>query len=339
MKVAVFAYSRQGCATARKVIACFEGDEVCAYTMERFSEPGFGCLTKPAKVFYGTLFQQMDALVFVGSCGMAVREIAPHVKDKKTDPAVLVIDELGHHVIPLLSGHIGGANALAVRLSQQVGASAVITTATDINRKFSVDAWAAENGYAISTMADAKGVSAAILEADVPLLCDFSVVGAYPPGVFPGDHGPIGICISYEKKTPFERTLRLIPPILHLGIGCRKGTEASSIAQAVAHVLKEHGLEHRAIGCVASIDLKKEEAGLLQFCEENHWPVSFYSAETLSAVAGEFSPSEFVSRITGVDNVCERAAMVGAEKLVVRKTACNGVTVAVAAEKLEVRFG
>lgn len=339
MKVAVFAFSRQGCRTARKVMEFFAGEELRAYTMERFEEPGFEPICRPPQTFYGPIFETSDAIVFVGSVGIAVRKIAPYVKDKRTDPAVVSIDELGTFVIPLLSGHIGGANDLALRLAETLGAAPVITTATDINHKFSVDAWAARNGYILSNMCKAKAVSADILEKDIPLLSDFPVVTDYPNGVIAGDCGEIGICITYGQKEPFARTLRLIPPILHLGIGCHRDIETDAIREAVNSVLQANGLDRRAVRCVASIDLKSDERGLLEFCEENGWPISFYSAEELWAVPGEFTASEFVQSITGVDNVCERAALAGAEKLIVRKTAHNGVTVAVAAEHLEVHFG
>lgn len=339
MKIAVFAYSRQGCRTARKILACFPEAERRAYTIERFEEDGFLPLGRPSKPFYGELFEWADAMFFVGSCGIAVREIAPHVRDKRTDPAVLCIDELGRFVIPLLSGHIGGANELAVLAAEQLGAVPVVTTATDINRKFSVDAWASKQGLVIGSMAMAKAVSAAILEGSVPLCSDFPVVTAYPQGVEPGDNGELGICISWEKKEPFTRTLRLIPQILHLGIGCRRGAETEAICAAVEQVVNAENIDKRAVKCVSSIDLKAKELGLLRFCEENHWPVSFYSAEELRAVEGEFTASGFVQSITGVDNVCERAALLGADRLIVKKTALNGVTVAIAAESMEVRFG
>lgn len=339
MKVAVFAYSRQGCRTARRVMDFFAGHELQCYTMVRFAEPGFGAICRPSKSFYGSIFGEVDAMVFVGSVGIAVREIAPHVRDKSTDPAVVAIDELGKFAVPLLSGHIGGANDLALALAERLGATPVITTATDINHRFSVDAWAASNGYVIGSLGGAKAVSAAILEEDVPMHSDFPIVTGLPDGVILGESGDVGICISVYRNEPFLRTLRLVPQILHLGIGCRKGTGASAIWEAVDTVLKDNNIDPRAVKCAASIDLKAEEPGLLQFCEERKLPVSFYSAGELKAVPGDFIPSEFVQSITGVDNVCERSAMVGAEKLIVKKTAHNGVTVAVAAEHLEVRFG
>lgn len=339
MKVAIFAYSRQGCKTARRVMEYFAGHELQCYTMERFQEPGFGSICRPSKPFYGPIFREVDAMVFVGSVGIAVREIAPHVRDKTTDPAVVSIDELGKFSVPLLSGHIGGANDLAIALGEALGAMPVITTATDINKRFSVDAWAVRNGLRIHSLDRAKTVSAAILEADVPLSCDYPIVTELPRGVILGDRGQVGIRISVYKEEPFEKTLRLIPPILHLGIGCRKGTSKEAIRDAVETVLKDHGIDRRALKCAASIDLKAEEPGLLTFCESWKLPVTFYTAQELGAVSGEFTPSEFVCRVTGVDNVCERAAKLRAEELIVHKTALNGVTVAVAAEHLEVRFG
>lgn len=338
MKIAVFAYSRQGCRTARKVISLFPQDDIRPYTMERFAEEAFYSICRPARPFYGEVFNWADTLIFIGSCGIAVREIAPHVRDKRTDPAVVCIDELGKFVVSLLSGHIGGANEMAAKIAAKIHAVPVITTATDINNKFSVDAWAAKNGFLIDNMHRAKMVSAAILEQTVPLVSDFAITTNLPNGVVPDNSGDLGICISYLKKEPFEQTLRLIPKILHIGIGCRRGTPAAVINEAIKTVLAQYKVDIRAVKSVASIDLKADEEGLLEFCEKNKLSPVFYSAAELLQVSGEFTTSAFVQSVTGVDNVCERAALLGADELIVKKTAINGVTVAVAAEKLEVRF-
>ena len=339
MNIAVFAYSRQGCRTARRVAAHFAEHTVKAYTMERFGETGFLPIRPPAKAFYGPIFADVDAMVFVGSTGIAVREIAPHVRDKATDPAVVSMDELGKFVVPLLSGHIGGANDLALELANALGATPVITTATDIHKKFSVDAWAARKGYVISNLSLAKAVSAAILEGDIPLQSEYPIVGELPGGVTLGGSGDVGISIGVSQEEPFEKTLRLIPPVLHLGLGCRRGTTKEAIREAVEAVLKKYSLDRRAIKCAASIDLKQAEQGLLDFCSEWNLPVRFYTSEELRSVPGDFTSSAFVQNMTGVDNVCERAALIGAEKLIVKKTAGNGVTVALAEEHWEVQFG
>ncbi|MDY6041639.1 MAG: cobalamin biosynthesis protein [Candidatus Faecousia sp.] len=338
MKIALFAYSRQGCRTARRVLEHWEGEEIQAFTMERFQEPGFEPIRRPSKAFYGPLFDWADTMLFIGSCGIAVREIAPHVKSKLTDPAVIAVDELARFAVPVLSGHIGGANALALELADFLGATPVITTATDIHRKFSVDAWAASQGLHIASLSAVKHVSARILEATVPICSDFPMVTPLPGGTVEGASGEIGICISARKREPFDETLLLVPPVLHLGIGCRQGIPCQTIEEAVNQVCRGSGIHPKAIRQVASIDLKADEAGLLEFCEKWGLSAVFYSAGELQAVPGEFTASERVLRVTGVDNVCERAAMVGAEKLLVRKTAMDGVTVAIAQEHWEVRF-
>ena len=340
MKLAIFAYSRRGRETALRIRDCLRGpgDECRCLAPERYADGTFEALGSPCAQATGPLFAWGDALIFVGAAGIAVRSIAPWVRDKRTDPAVLCVDELGRFVIPLLSGHIGGANALALRLARGLGAEPVVTTATDVNGKFSVDAWAARQGLFLDDMKAAKAVSAAILEGPVPLCCRFPIQGALPPGTVRGEEGDVGICVSWRKEAPFRETLLLVPAVLHLGLGCRRGTTEEAIRAAVERALEEHNIHPRAVKCAASIDLKRDEPGLLRFCAAQGWPLSFYSARELGALEGDFTPSERVLRVTGVDNVCERAAMMGAQRLVLRKTAYRGVTVAAAEEGWTARF-
>lgn len=336
MKLAIFACSRRGCETARKAKAalCGAEDQCRCYAPEKYGE--FLPVLPPYAQSTGPVFAWADALVFVGTADIAVRSIAPHVRDRRAGPAVVCVDELGKYAISLLSGHT--ANALTERLAAALGAVAVVTTAADISEKFSPDAWATRAGVTVTNRQAAEAVSAAILEGPVPLDCDFPLVGELPSGVVAGDKGPVGICVSWKRKTPFAETLLLAPPVLHLGLGCRRGTPADQFGEAVEAVLEENGIHPAAIKCAASIDLKQDEAGLLAFCESRGWPLAFYSAGELRAAEGEFTFSERVLRVTGVDNVCERAAMIGAQRLLVRKTIHSGVSIAVAAERWEARF-
>lgn len=338
MKLAVFAFTRRGCSTARRAKDALDWDECRMFTMAKFEQSDFEPYQPPLTAFTQPIFQWADLIVFVGSTGMAVRAIAPWVQDKKTDPGVIVVDEAGHFAISLLSGHIGGANLETRILAQRLGAQSVITTATDINGKFSVDDWAARNGLVIGSMSAAKAVAAAILEGDVPLLCDFPIIGELPGGVVLGNSGKVGIYIGYRRIQPFDVTLQLIPKVLQLGLGCRRGTSEAAIEAAVQTVLRNAGIPLEAIGSAASIDLKANEEGLLSFCGHHALPVQFYSAQTLAAVPGDFPASGFVASVTGVDNVCQRSAMLGAEKCIIEKTAMDGVTVAVAQKKWEAVF-
>ena len=176
------------------------------------------------------------------------------------------------------------------------------------------------------------------MEQDAALSAMIPLSGAIPNSLILKDDGPVGIFIGWEKNEPFGKTLQLIPKALHLGIGCRKGTDTETIRTAVTDVLTSYNIDHRALKCAASIDLKAGEPGLLEFCRTEGLPLSCYSAEELLAVPGEFAHSDFVESVTGVDNVCERAAMTNADRLIIPKTVCEGVTVAIAAEMKEVCF-
>lgn len=337
MTAAVFAYTRSGCALARDVRAALPEAEVRLYAPARLAEEDLAPLPSPAAPVYRECFSNHDALIFIGAAGIAVRAVAPYVRSKATDPAVLCLDEGGRYVIPLLSGHLGGANALARRLGNALDALAVVTTATDGRGRVSIDQWAAERGYLIDDLAAAKAVSAAVLEDDVPFCCDVLPEAPLPPGLVPGEDGPLGVYLGVYRRSPFERTLRLIPKALHVGLGCRKGISAETVKEAALVVLSAHELDPRAVALAASIDRKAEEPGLLAACRDLGWPTRFYSAEALAEVAGDFTASAFVESVTGVDNVCERAALLGADRLLVRKCAGNGVTVAVAVERFDIR--
>ena len=247
MNAAIFCYSGAGIQTAKRVSRALHDMDVSLYTPAHLEEPGFLPIEPSV---YALEFSRRDALIFVGACGIAVREIAPYVRDKKTDPAVLVLDERARHVIPLLSGHIGGANRLALRLSSMLGADPVITTATDVNGKFAVDEFAARTGCAISDMQLAKAFAAGILERDLPLASAFPIVSPLPGGVYEAGSGALGVYIGCDVREPFQKTLRLIPKKLRVGLGCRRGVCASAITSAIRHVFAENRLDLRAISGV-----------------------------------------------------------------------------------------
>ena len=350
IKIMIFAYSRQGIRTALKAAEHFSGEEIRLFAAGRLLESDASdddsfqvqAIPPESRTFYGELFSGADLLIFVGALGIAVRNIAPFVKDKCMDPAVLCIDEQGTFVISVLSGHIGGANRFAAKLADALGAVAVITTATDLRHRFSVDSWATANGLIIDDMKAAKAVSAAVLEGEVPMESDLPVLSDYPSGVKKAEEtdretGP-GILVSWNIRQPFSPTLRLIPCCLHLGIGCRKGIGKEAVANAVEKVCLAYRIDPRAVKGVYSIDLKKDEPGLTAYCREQGWPFQVYTAQELNQVEGTFQASAFVKSVTGADNVCERAALKDADTLIISKTAVNGVTVAAAVKLLGIRF-
>ena len=288
-------------------------------------------------------FDTAELIVFISATGIAVRKIAPYLKSKTTDPAVLCMDEMGRFVIPLVSGHLGGANAWAQKITDVTGAVAVITTATDIEKVFAVDLFAKKNGLLIVDSSRIKEVSARLLAGEKVGICtNYAIGGNVPEGLVyckKHDRPECGITITENAMLPqqFDIECRMMPKNLVLGIGCRKKTPADALEEFIRKVMEKNGLDIRRVCAVASIDIKKEEEGILEAAGHLGVPFQVYDAETLRSCEGKFTASAFVEAQVGVDNVCERSSMhaagAGAE-LLVRKTAADGMTVSVAAQEV-----
>ncbi len=270
-------------------------------------------------------FSLRNAIIFIGACGIAVRTIAPFLKDKLTDSPVLVLDEAGNYVIPLLSGHVGGANEIALQLAELLGAVPVITTATDINNAFAIDVFAKKHDLSIDKKEGIKKVSAKVLEKKK---LSMTIAPEYAAKV------DVAIGTPEDGQKP-EPLLTLIPKEYILGIGCRRNKEEQELKAFAENCLKEAGVDWKQIRAIASIDKKKDEKAILKLAAEHGIPFLIFDAETLSRVPGTFDTSAFVASQVGVDNVCERAAMAACRdngRLVLQKRAENGMTLAIAKE-------
>ncbi len=293
------------------------------------------------EAWVGRTFGAARALVFVGAAGIAVRAVAPHVASKATDPAVLAVDEAATWVVPLLSGHLGGANELARSLAARLGAQAVVTTATDVRGVWSPDDWARREGLAVASLPAARDVAARLLAGEtIRLASDVPLVGEPPAQVTPVGAGePADVVVSPRAPVAPDGALRLVPRCASVGVGCRRGTPAATILARVDAALREARLSPLAVAQVASIDLKADEPGLRDACAARGWRLVTFSAEELARVRGSVSASPFVARVTGVDNVCERAALACGGALALPRRAGDGVTVAIALRSCEVGFG
>lgn len=341
MRIECIAFTASGVRLAQRLAEFFrDGGDICTVSApEKYAKNGVAALDSLAD-WTARSFGQADALIFVSACGIAVRSVAPHLRSKFTDPAVVAVDDCGRFAIPLVSGHVGGANALARRIAAAIGAQAAVTTATDGNDVFAVDTWAADQGFLVVRPNAAKAVSAALLNGEpVGFHSDFPVEGTLPKGIVPAKEGKVGIRISLTYEETFQTTCWLLPRILTLGIGCKRGTEPIKIQKAVDSTLQGKYLYMESVQNVASIDKKCDEIGLLGFCKANCLVCNFFSAEQLTRAKGHFTGSAFVQNTVGVDNVCERAAVLGSGgALLVGKQVFSGVTVAVAAAPLVIRF-
>lgn len=345
MKVAFIAFTRRGYETMQNLAVNMAlsspriGDEFTLTTTKRLADEVGLDSFDDLGVWTGERFADSDALVFIGATGIAVRAIAPHVRDKFSDPAVVSVDEAGQFAVPMLSGHVGGANDLAREVAAAIGARAVVSTATDVNGLFAVDEWARKQGLALVERQIAKEVSACLLDGGtVGFSSDIAVEGALPSGVEEGPH-ELGIKVGLDTADcPFAHTLHLVPRVVTVGVGCKRGTDAAALEAFVRGVLANAHVSPAAVARVASIDVKRDEEAVLALARALGCESVFYSAEQLAAVEGIFASSDFVRAAVGVDNVCERAAVAGGARLIGGKEAHEGMTVALGQDEASVRF-
>lgn len=341
MKIAIISVTEKGRLLSGRIAEKIrEKHEIIRYCFEKKTDENAEKFSD-IKELTKTIFHDNDALIFVCACGIAVRSISPFVDSKETDPAVLVADDSGKFVIPILSGHIGGANRLAEILAEIISAAPIITTATDIGKKFSPDSFACANNLLIHDLKVAKDIASAVLDGEkIGVFSDYPCINK-PNEISEDTDCSKGICISCDvTKKPFEKTLNLVPKNIVVGIGCKRGISFENVETNVLCCLEKIGADIKRVCRIATIDIKKNENGLLEFCKKYDVPLFTYNAEELMQISGNFIKSDFVLKQTGTDNVCERSAVKCSEgKLVLCKTVGNGVTVAMAEMAVEIDFG
>lgn len=293
----------------------------------------------------GDCFRNLEDMIFISATGIAVRGIASHLVHKAKDPAVVVIDEGGRHCISLLSGHLGGANDLTLELADMIGAEAVITTASDIRRCFSIDLFAISNRLRLSDFQKARALEARVLSgkkirlySELPLsafsLLPNAAEGEWLPSeCFPEAEIIIAFHKSLMKRAMTGGQLFLLARRIYVGIGSRKGVGVEEVREAVIKCLCETDIMEASLAAICSIDIKREEKGICETAKEMGLPYLTFSSEELRSVEGYFHDSDFVRNTVGVSNVCERAACRGAgqgSSLIMPKRICKNVTVALA---------
>ena len=308
-EIIVFSFTRAGAEQNRRILKKLEEKKFsCAgYAAEKYAKTGqeISLLPFPEDIrkFIGERWGRC-AFLFIGACGIAVRYIAPWVRDKFTDSPVLVMDEAGRHVIPLLSGHIGGAAELADEIAAMTGGIPVQTTATDVRGCFAVDVFAEKNGLVLTDRTAAKKISAAVLEGEKIGFCvyplytgsrkkipeelvwcespeelkDFAyeIVVWNPAAADPAAGADVPDVLPTDLPCfPGHTRLLLLPGKVTVGIGCRRGASLENVEEGIEEILAESGLDLCCIEKAASIDLKKNEPALLEFSEKHKIPLHF----------------------------------------------------------------
>ena len=338
MKIALIAITRNGNALAAGISEGLPEHSVTVYSLAKYAD-GHQIPFESLRSLSCSVFGEYDALVYLCACGIAVRMIAPSIRSKFTDPAVIAVDEQGHFAVSLLSGHLGGANALAGKIANVIGAVPVITTATDAGRRFSPDCFAAANRLHMVNPPAAKEVAAAIVDGQsVGLRCGYAYINL-PPQITPDGQRDTGICISADAAvSPFRTTLHLIPRNVIIGVGCRKNVDSEQFERFIMEKLNENGIPFFRVTALHTIDIKRNEPAIVAFCRKYQLPLRTFTAERLRTAEGSFEGSAFVLRNTGVDNVCERSAAMGG-RIIVPKISGSGMTFAAAEQDIIIDFG
>lgn len=278
------------------------------------------------------IFKTYKHIIFISSVGIAVRLSAPYLFHKSCDPAVAVVDDLGRFSISLVSGHLGGANELAMKLSQVLGCLPVITTASDGRGFEAVDMFAAANGLHIESLEAAKKVTAMMLEGrKVKLDSELRLVLKYNYLAETGYEAAV-IVSSKESISSDKPCCILRPKNINIGIGCRRGKTKGEILRAIEEVLESNDISRKCIKSLATVDIKADEQGIIDACQALGCSLRVYDREDIAKVEKLFTQSDFVKSVTGVASVCEPCACLAGGQLIVNKTVINGITVAVARE-------
>lgn len=351
MTLAIVAITPGGADLARRLGECLPEAEV--HLPERFRrDDRCRYFDGPAASALPRLFARCEGLVCIMATGIVVRVLAPHLKGKEQDPAVVVCDEAGRHAISLLSGHLGGANELARQVAAACGAQAVITTATDVNGLPAWDEVARVEGLPLEPLRAIRRLNSLLLEGGRIALIDprgriaprYAEVSSVRCAASLADAQQAGaegtVWVTNQSVSDLkerDNLLLLHPKNLVVGIGCNRGTPAAEIEAAVMETLAEASLSPLSLTAVATIVEKADEAGISAFARGFNLPLEYHAAEALNGVNAPSAPSAHALAAVGAKGVCEPAALLsaGGGPLLVGKQKRGNVTVAVAEKLLD----
>ena len=335
MRTAVLAITKNGVKIGSRLAAEFT--DTIAFAPEKLARDDLKVTWygEPTSIMLGKLFAEYDALICVFSLGAVIRLMAPHLSDKKSDPAVLVIDDKMTHVISVLSGHIGGANQLARDVAERTGARAVITTAADVNKTVAVDLVGRDMGWVIDDDSTVTATSAHMVNGErIGVYQDAGSTkwwrGPLPKNVITyddinvmaGSDCKAFLVITDRETVPAKMRRRGVvyrPPTLVVGVGLHHSTTSEKIKTEMHACLAKHGLSRKSVAKLASLKKLVVVRGLKDAAEELGVPVAYIERERLAEMDAP-NPSGVVARFEGTPSVSEAAALLVSEgELIIEK--------------------
>jgi cobalt-precorrin 5A hydrolase len=331
MKYAVITFTEQGDKIADILALSFSID---LYSKKKQSNFNFKEISKKVMKDY-------SGIIFISSTGIAVRAIAPYIKSKDMDPAVLVIDNSCNYVISLLSGHLGGANELTLEVSKLLDAQPIITTATDNLGITAPDMVAKDNGLIIEDLKKAKGIAALLVEGKRIGFFDEKGIVQTPDGyssnlddisglLYVGSSESINSSLQVDiGSTLSVPVLKLIRRNIVLGIGCRKDFSPEKMQQTVLSVIKEHNIDIRAIKSIGTVELKKDEVAINELVDFFKCQLKIFTTEDIRAIQHRFEGSDFVEKTIGVRVVSEPCVELSGARIISNKMKLDGMTLCI----------
>lgn len=289
------------------------------------------------------IFNKYKSLIFIMATGIVVRSIAPNLKSKDIDPAVIVMDEKGRNVISLLSGHMGRANEITLDIASRLNSNPVITTASDVNKSLAVDTLAMELGLSIDNLKDATKVTSHIVNGEsVGILSQIEIDLKLPENIRVLEMNEKlealkGIIhITNEIKVPKYNLDKVVlrPRNLIIGVGCRKGKSSGEIIEAIKVSLDRVKKSELSIKGIATIDVKENEKGIIEAAKYYKVPLVVIKREEVRKIEKDFETSDFVKKAIGVGAVAEPVAFIASDdgEVIMKKTRFGGITIAIVEE-------
>ncbi len=317
-KTAIIHITKNGERLAKTLLKIFPNSEIFSISKERKLDS-----------IFEECFKNFNNIIAIMATGIVVRKVAKLIKSKITDPALIVMDDNGKFAISLISGHLGGGNELASYISERIGAIPVITTATDVNKKFAIDDMVRKFGWSIENPYKIKVINRAVLNNE-------KVAINIPAEVlkkFYHDDKNILKCLKFYKslnsliRSRIEHKIAVTnlldissdflivrPKNLYIGIGCNRGTSFEELDAVIKHNLLMLKRSFKSINSIASIDIKSDEKCLLMFREKYNINLRFFTKEELNSVKDPYKQSRYVEKTVGVKGVCEPAAILSAKR-------------------------
>ena len=301
-------------------------------------------VNKGLKEFIPQIFDKYDYLVFIMATGIVVRTIAPLIISKFSDPAILVMDEKGNNIISLLSGHMGGANEMTLYMSDLINSHPVITTATDVNKKSSLDMIAKKlNGHIDDFRDNVLKINS--------MLVNNEEVHLYIDGNYKINHNGFTL---YDEKTDLdkvrnlvvvtnkkdinemlnknienlnEKIIKVTPKDIVIGVGCKKNTNSDHMKNSLMKFLKEYNIDINAVKEIGSIEIKKDEKAIIDLAKFLDVKFKTFSVEEISKVDHLYEKSDWVKKNVGVYSVSDPVAHLLSEgRVIINKQKYDGIT-------------